>query len=122
MSYAGLVLDLDRSQRREQLLDEVVLLVVEGGTAELGECHRPPQRLAVLVALFPVLVAGALDPLRNHVHGAGERDRLPRRPVGPPVERPMLPMRAGHELEGGRTLGAQTAARDGGVRIALDVG
>jgi hypothetical protein len=34
VSDAGLVLDLDRAQRGPQLLDEVVLLVVQGGAAE----------------------------------------------------------------------------------------
>ena len=36
VSYAGLVLDLDRTERGEELLDEVVLFVVEGGPAEDG--------------------------------------------------------------------------------------
>src|SRR5215216_249042 len=40
VSYAGLVLDLDRPHRREQLLDEIVLLVVESRAAEVGEAHR----------------------------------------------------------------------------------
>jgi hypothetical protein len=36
MSYARLVLDLHDSQTDAELLDEVVLLVVERGTAEIG--------------------------------------------------------------------------------------
>ena len=44
VSYAGLVLDLDRAQRREQLLDQVVLLVVERRAAEVREAERAAQR------------------------------------------------------------------------------
>ena len=40
VSYAGLVLDLDRAERREELLDQVVLLVVERRAAEAGEAER----------------------------------------------------------------------------------
>ena len=38
VSYAGLVLDLHGAERREQLLHEVVLLVVEGGSARGWRC------------------------------------------------------------------------------------
>ena len=53
VSYAGLVLDLDDAQRREQLLDEVVLLVVERRPAEAARgpaCGASPR--AVLVAVL----------------------------------------------------------------------
>src|SRR5205823_11005349 len=53
VSYTGLVLDLDHAQRREQLLDEVVLLVVEGGAAEVRHGERPVERLALLVPGLP---------------------------------------------------------------------
>jgi hypothetical protein len=36
VSYTGLVLDLDRAESGEQLLDQVVFLVVQGGPAEAG--------------------------------------------------------------------------------------
>ncbi len=50
VSYPGLVLDLDRAQRGEQLLDQVVLFVVQGRAAQAGEAQgaagavpvRPP--------------------------------------------------------------------------------
>ena len=45
VSYAGLVLDLDGSESREQFLDQVVLFVVERGAAEMGERHRAVERL-----------------------------------------------------------------------------
>src|SRR5215469_15879951 len=37
VSYPRLVLDLDRTKRGPQLIDEVVLLVVQGGAAETGD-------------------------------------------------------------------------------------
>jgi hypothetical protein len=40
VSYACLVLDRDRTERGEELLDEVVLLVVERGAAEGAEAER----------------------------------------------------------------------------------
>ena len=44
VSYTGLVLDLDRAHRGEELLDEVVLLVVEGRAAEAGDAHGAAER------------------------------------------------------------------------------
>ena len=51
MSNAGLVLDLDRAQRGEELLDQIVLFVVQSGAAEAGEAEgaallRPKERQA----------------------------------------------------------------------------
>src|SRR5207248_6892873 len=40
VSYAGLILDLDGAERGVQLLEEVVLLVVEGGAPEVSEAER----------------------------------------------------------------------------------
>src|SRR3982750_2751527 len=54
VSYARLVLDLDRAQRREQLLDQVVLLTVQGGAAQEGEAARTRER-ALGVALHVLL-------------------------------------------------------------------
>src|SRR4028119_740084 len=51
VSYAGLVLDLDRAQGREQLLDEVVLLVVERRPAERGEPEGAVDPLALELGL-----------------------------------------------------------------------
>src|SRR6478736_143673 len=47
VSNAGLVLDLDRAERREPLLDQVVLFVVERGAAEAREAQRPAGARAV---------------------------------------------------------------------------
>src|SRR5258705_13432656 len=47
VSYPRLVLDLDRAHRGEQLLDQVVLFVVQGGAAEAGEPEGPPRAAAV---------------------------------------------------------------------------
>jgi hypothetical protein len=47
VSNTGLVLDLHRAHRGEQLLDEVVLLVVQRRAAEAGDAHRAAQRCPV---------------------------------------------------------------------------
>ena len=47
VSNTGLVLDLDRAQRGEQLLDQVVLLVVQRRAAEAGEAHGAAQLVAL---------------------------------------------------------------------------
>src|SRR2546423_12418436 len=54
VSYAGLVLDLDRAEGREQLLDQVVLLAVEGGPAEEGDSPGAVE-LALGIAVDRVL-------------------------------------------------------------------
>src|SRR5207253_2252138 len=61
VSYAGLVLDLDDAERRHQLLDEVVLLVVERRTAEVADRERPVGGRAVVGLLLPVRRAGLDD-------------------------------------------------------------
>src|SRR5213079_2102936 len=56
VSYAGLVLDLHGSHRREGLLDEVVLLVVERGAAQVGEAERAVDALAAMVDVLPAVL------------------------------------------------------------------
>src|SRR5581483_2306420 len=82
VSYPGLVLDLDGAQRGEQLLDEVVLLVVEGGAAETGEPQRPPQRVALLVAVLPPPGPRGDHPVGDHLHRPVEWQLLPAGSVG----------------------------------------
>ena len=50
VSNTGLVLDLQCAQRGEELLDEVVLLVVQGRAAEARDAHRAAQVPALLDA------------------------------------------------------------------------
>ena len=45
--------------RREGLLDEVVLLVVERGAAEVREAERAVDAPAVAVGVLPAVLAGA---------------------------------------------------------------
>ena len=51
VSYAGLVLDRERSHRGEELLDQIVLLAVERRAAEEVDPERALERLAVIA--FP---------------------------------------------------------------------
>src|SRR5205085_12499795 len=68
VSYAGLVLDLDGAQGGGQLLDEVVLLVVEGGPAQAADAHGAAHVTALVVGVLPRFPAGGDDPVGDHVH------------------------------------------------------
>src|SRR5213078_3278463 len=71
VSYASLVLDLERAEGRVQLLHEVVLLVVEGRSSEAGDAHGAIERDLppfALLAVLPRLPAGGDDPVGDHVH------------------------------------------------------
>src|SRR6185312_15352907 len=122
VSYARLVLDLDEAERRHQLLDRVVLLIVEGRPAQVGDAHRPAQRAPLLVLVLPGVPAGRDDPVGDHVHRLVERERLPLGPVRPPVLHLVLAQRARHVATAGGSLRAQPAAGDGAVGVALDLG
>src|SRR4051812_36412815 len=120
VSYPRLVLDLDRAERGEQLLDEVVLLVVQGRAAEAGEAQRPPGPLALRLPL-PRLVAGADDPVGDHVHRLVEVDPLPLRGVRSAIERVLLARLPRRQLQARAALGAQPTTADRGVGVALDL-
>src|SRR5207302_2461444 len=77
VSYAGLVLDLDHAEREEQLLDQVVLLVVEGGSAKGGDPHRAVERASLRVTVLPALRARLDDAIGDHVQGAVECQVFP---------------------------------------------
>src|SRR3954466_14196212 len=81
VSYAGLVLDLDRAHRREELLDEIVLLVVERRSAEVREAERTVQPAPPGVALLPAAVARGDHTVGDHVHRLIEIELPPVRPV-----------------------------------------
>src|SRR5690606_34951311 len=121
VSNAGLILDLHRAERGEQLLDQVVLLVVEGGAAEAREAHRPPDPQPVLGLPLPAGAARLDHPVGDHVHRRVEVEALPLGAVRAAVEDPVLPCRPGGQLEGGRALRAQPPPADRRVRVALDL-
>src|SRR5690606_16649268 len=120
-SYAGLVLDLHRAHRRERLLDEVVLLVVERGPAEVREAEGAVDAAAVVVVRLPAALAGGDHALGDHVHRGLELELLPRRRARPAVEDLREPPGLLDELARGRALGAQRPLVDGRARVALDV-
>src|SRR5947209_10904332 len=121
MSYAGLVLDLDGAERGEQLLDEVVLLVVEGGAAEVGEAERAPDAFVVLVVPLPALTARLDDAVGDHVHRPIEGQLLPVAAVRTAVLHLVLARRTGGELQRGRALRTQPAAADRRVGVTFDL-
>src|SRR5439155_5370554 len=120
--YAGLVLDLDDAEARHQLLDEVVLLVVQSGAAEVADRHRAVGGIAVLGLTLPRLGARLDDAVGDHLHRVLERELLPLLAVRAPVLDPVLAQGAVRVALRGLTLGAQSAAGDRAGRVALDVG
>src|SRR3954452_9516778 len=122
VSYARLVLDLDEPERGHQLLDRVVLLVVERGTAAVDNTQGPAQGAVLRVDLLPRAATRLYHAVGDHVHRLVQSQLLPVRAVGRAVLDPVLAQLAGDEVLGGRALRTQAAARDRAVRIALDLG
>ncbi len=109
VSNTRLVLDLDRSQRGEQLLEQVVLFVVERGPAEAGDAQGAPG--AGLVDLpLPAGPPGLDHPVGDYVHGRVQVQPLPLGAVRAPVEDLVLAGVPGGQLEARRPLGAQPSA------------
>src|SRR3954452_18149859 len=115
VSYAGLVLDLDRTHRGPELLDQVVLLVVERGAAEV----RERQRVGVL--LVPVALAGGDHPVGDHLHRRLNIEVLPVRTARSPVAHVREPAGLLDQLPRRRAARAQRPLADRRARVALDV-
>src|SRR5262249_21197662 len=125
VSYAGLVLDRDDPQRREELLEQIVLLVVERRAPERPDPEGAPDRERPLVRLgrlLPGLGACREHAVGDHLHRLVEPELLPLGGVRPPVLHALLPERARHEALASRALRAEAAARERAVRVALDLG
>src|SRR5699024_3681363 len=121
VSNAGLVLDLNRAHRREQLFDEVVLLVVQYRPTETGDPHRAVEPVAVFVVVLPRLTAGLQHPVGNHVHRRVEIEFFPLGAVRPAIAHSLVPQLTGDEVLTGRALGAQSAAGNRTVRVPFDL-
>ena len=116
-----LVLDLDRARRREELLDDVVLFVVEGRAAEAGDAERAADEPALRVGVLPALAPRLQEALRHHVHRGLEIELGPLRRVRRAVQHLLLALRARDELLARAALRAQPPARDRRVGVALDL-
>src|SRR5439155_13710065 len=68
VSYAGLVLDSHDPQVVEQLLDEVVLLVVQRGPAQVGHGEGVVKDVSLVVPLHKGGFTGVPDQLRDALH------------------------------------------------------
>src|SRR5204863_1716666 len=121
VSYPGLVLDLDDAERRHQLLDDVVLLVVERGAPEVADRHRAVRGLSVLGLRLPRRRARLDDPVGAELHRRIEVELFPGVAVGPAVLDLVLAQRALDIALRGLPLRAQPTARDGARGIPLDV-
>src|SRR5690606_26699432 len=117
VSYPGLVLDVDDPRADAELLDEVVLLVVEGRAAEERDGRRLADPPAVRVPLAIRAVARLTEPLGDPIHRPLEGDLLPLRPSGPPVEDPRQAPGVDRVLECARALGAEGALVDRALRV-----
>src|SRR6185437_6790972 len=120
VSYPRLVLDLDRAQRGEQLLDQVVLFVVQGGAAEAGEPEGPPGPVAVHVPL-PAVPAGGQDPIGDHVHRRIQVEVLKFGAERAAVSHLVYARASRGELQARRALGTEATAADRRIRVALDL-
>src|SRR5690606_17172027 len=113
--------DVDDPRADAELLDEVVLLVVEGRAAEERDGRRLADPPAVRVPLAIRAVARLTEPLGDPIHRPLEGDLLPLRPSGPPVEDPRQAPGVDRVLECARALGAKGALVDRALRVAFDV-
>src|SRR5207302_2966306 len=109
VSYACLVLDLQRTERGVELLQEIVLLDVERRSAEMREPEGAVHRCAVLVHVLPRPVARLDDAIGDHVHRPVERELFPFGAVRPPVLHGGETTGAAHERPARGTLRAQAA-------------
>src|SRR4051794_31546608 len=121
VSNTRLVLDLDGAHRGEELLDEVVFLVVEGGSSEAGDPERPAYPPVLLVDLLPGVPTRFDDPVRDHVHRRVEVKVLPLGAERTAVADLREPQRARDQVLAGRPLRAQPAARHGAVGVPFDL-
>src|SRR5205085_2548515 len=85
VSYARLVLDLDRAERSEELLDEVDLLGVERRAAEEREAARAVERAPLVVGRLPPFLARLDHAVGDHLGRVVQVELLPARSVRRPV-------------------------------------
>ena len=121
VSYACLVFDLDDAEADAQLLDQVVLLVVEGCAAQAGDAHRAVELVAVRILVLPGGAPGLDHALRDHLHRLVEAQLLPGIPVRPAVLHPQLAAGIGDERLRRRAFGTEPPAGDRARRIAFDL-
>ena len=107
----------------EELLDQVVLLVVERGAAEVGEPERARAAGAPSPRACSSHVRARVATTRSAIMSiaVSRSSSSHSRAVGAPVLDPVLAHRAVHELLGRRPLRAEPAARDRAVGVALDL-
>src|SRR5699024_10225739 len=117
----GLVLHLDGAERRVELLHEVVLLIVQRRPAEARDAAGALDGVPVRVGVLPEPLAGVEHAVRDHLERGVEVDLLPLGRVRLAVQDAGDPARVGDELLARRPLGAEAAAGDGAVVVALDL-
>src|SRR5439155_11413661 len=110
VSDPGLVLHLDDAQRGVELLEQVVLLVVERGPAQVRDAEGALDVLALLVLLLPGAIAAVAHALGDHVHRPLERDRLPFLGARPAVPASVQAVAARDQLISRRSLRTQPAS------------
>ena len=122
MSYPGLVLDTDNAQTTaEQFFQEIVLFVVDGGSAQTSDTTDRIQPLSFGVAFCEVGIPGSLDSCGDLLHRPIHRFPLPAVGVGSSVEHFGDPVRIDGQLEGVGTLGAERALVDRIPFVSLDI-
>ncbi len=120
MTDPRLVLHLDHPERRPELLDQVVLLVVERRSAEARDAEAAAHALPLALPL-PALQARLDHFVGDHLQGGVEVEVLPLAAMGLAVEHLMLAGFAGGQLQRRRALGTEPPAADGRIGVALDL-
>src|SRR5665213_1966347 len=121
MSNSRLIFDERRSDRPEQLGDQIIFFVVERGAAERGDRGRSGNAPAVVVELAEGPIARVLDAFANAVHRPLIRYVLPLRRERRATFGRRPTTRIDVELIGRGTFGAERARVDRRIGIAFDV-
>src|SRR5262245_6806889 len=122
MSNASLVFDRENPEpAREELLDEIVFLVVEGSAAQVRDGLEVIEFHSVGGRFDEIAVASVLHQVCEAVHGPIERTLLPMVAVRRAVHDSAYPMRIRDQLESICALGAERALVNWAIRVALDI-
>ena len=118
----GLVFDGDDAQSAaEELFDQVVLLVVEGGAAERAHGDDVVELEALFGGVAEAFLAGFLDASGDAVHGPVERFDFPVIGIRGTVQHMGFAVRIDRKLKDVGAFGAEAAFVDGAFGVAFDV-
>src|SRR6478672_3635444 len=119
MSYTGLIANANHPQAAgEQLLDQIIFFIVQGGAAKMGYGCRLHQRFAVTCFLESALPALPY-PIRNHVHSRFQIKLFPLPRIWTTISHAGKATWMSVQLVSICTLGTKTSTRNRRFRIAF---